>query len=138
MSNLPPGIEVVHQVMSPTFEKYHVWFNGKPIVSLHRFTGPDGFFPHDHPWDFSSLVVQGGYVEECYQPNGEQRWEIRNAGDAHKVEAEDIHRIIEIIGGECWTAVIAGPDRREVRFHRFDREQPESVPWHQMHLWETT
>ena len=67
--------------------------------------------PHDHPWDFTSVLLTGGY---------------RDIGPAGPVEhrapaviarvAETPHRL-ELLDGPTWTLVATGPVRRRWGYH---------------------
>lgn len=130
-------VELVHG----GFTKYHLNREGRqpwpfrPI--LHHFRTPDIGDPHDHPWDFTTYIVQGSYIEEVYTltPHGGYRVELhrRQAGSSHNVPAEYIHRIIDLPDGECWTFCIYGPTRRESLFYRFEPDSIQTRPWHQPH-----
>lgn len=73
---------------------------------------------HDHPWNFVSLVLRGGYVERrpaqispCFIPGtGEEygRDTFRGAGSISYRRACDRHRITEV-EKDTWTLVIYGP-----------------------------
>lgn len=101
------------------FETDSQWF-------LHYIPRPDkDLTPHDHPWDFTSWVLAGGYVEhvKCVLCAGmgsalpcpdtwahERRWLSRQS-----VRAEFIHRIDSVKPG-TWTLVHTGPKRRSWGF----------------------
>jgi hypothetical protein len=81
-------------------------------VMLHRFELPDqNAHAHDHPWDFESLILEGGYVQES---NGALT--IFRAGDRNARRAEEPHHIAELLEVPTWTLVVAGPERREWGF----------------------
>lgn len=80
--------------------------------------------PHDHPFDFWSLVVRGGYIEERYTRRATWRmgigWksngarvdiEPRGFGSLAHRNAMDMHRI-GYVKANTWTIVITGPKRR--------------------------
>lgn len=80
---------------------------------LHRFWAPDHDEDfHDHPWDFVSIVLAGGYVEERGWP---LRVERRGRGSVAYRRAEDLHRIASVIV-PTWTLVLCGRRRREWGF----------------------
>lgn len=62
---------------------------------------------HDHPMDFISLILSGGYIE--HTPDGDQRRYL--PGDLNRRKAEDLHRL-ELPDGPVWTFVLAKPFRR--------------------------
>jgi len=128
----PPGTRILRvERMSRAFTKYHL-DDGR---ALHRFRmGEPHADPHDHPWSFETEILAGGYVEEVFHhaPHGGWHSELvhRTPGTVHQVQAEHIHRIIELPERECWTVVRAGLNARETRFWRFGADV-RSRAWHQ-------
>lgn len=93
------------------------WIIQTPLgmVRLHRILRPDaGRDLHDHPFDFTSLILAGGYAETL-QVNDEvtPRYvaRVHLAGAIVRRRATDLHRITAIIPGAL-TLVLAGPKRR--------------------------
>jgi hypothetical protein len=98
-------------------------------VRLHHIVTKDyDHHLHDHPFDFWSLVLTGGYIEvqpltrgPCfYQPPGsyvtddlreEVRPRYRYAGSLAFVRACDRHRIVSVLPN-TWTLVFASPLRQ--------------------------
>ena len=79
---------------------------------LHRMLRSDGDVMHDHPWDSTSFILEGGYIE--HTPEGSFT---RVPGDVVSRKAEDAHKI-ELIGGQPSTSLFfTGPKRREWGFH---------------------
>jgi hypothetical protein len=111
-----------HQIIGPPDRPYLLrWFIIPPNrccnIYWHRFIGSDDPVPHDHPWDFWSLIVRNNYIE--VDEHGTQRR--RYAGQVAFHRAEYRHRIIldpapasTGIAAEqvCTTLVITGPHRR--------------------------
>lgn len=107
--------------MNDHFVKLHL---GDGRVA-HWFTGADGpdADPHDHPWSFTSTVLEGGYVEQVFDLTrpGDPPQEIeRRPGDTFHNEAGTIHRIIRLLERECWTVIRPGPWERKPGFYRFE------------------
>lgn len=115
--------------MGDHFRKLHLQPGASERVTLHHFTAPDSGDPHDHPYDFTTLVLSGGYVEEVWEPvlpdgwGGSVEWNkklfFRAPGTSHRVASAAVHRIVSLPAGECVTAVVwhdAGVERREVRY----------------------
>lgn len=76
--------------------------------------------PHDHPWDFKSLILRRGYLDEqwvkCF---GKVFCRIQKVGFLKLVSrrAEHLHRVRGIEEGKpAWTLVSTGPQRREWGF----------------------
>lgn len=86
---------------------------------------------HDHPWDFISILLTGGYTELLPRTDvtpelaarmrpvkrRHPRWSIVR----HK--AEDLHRLI--LDEPVWTLVLTGPKRRSWGF----MTEQGMVPW---------
>lgn len=87
---------------------------------LHWIVRPDpnGAF-HDHPWDFQSVVVSGGYREERRESSdNDAPWLVDLHGPTRGLivrSASDLHRIVEVLGA-TWTLVTTGPRVREWGF----------------------
>jgi len=111
---------------------------------LHWFPrGDDDEALHDHPWDFRTEILDGGYVEHLppmhYQhdslegpgPAFDQFTISRFPGTIISHAAEDLHCVGRLLapittgglGGGCWTRVRTGERRREWGFH------PPGQPW---------
>lgn len=83
-------------------------------VYLHEFSGSDDDRAmHDHPWDNTSYILSGRYIE--HTPAGRF---LRQEGDVVQRRATDQHRI-EVFEGEppVLTLFITGPKVREWGFH---------------------
>lgn len=111
------------------------WFG----VYLHRMDGPDPRPTlHDHPWDFVSVILRGGYSEVATDPHdpfhegeppssGERReWP---APSVHRMRATDAHYITHLHRRPTWTLLLVGRRRREWGYWdedgwtRFDRHR---------------
>lgn len=77
------------------------WFG----VYWHNIYQPDGDrHPHDHPWNFSSFIVRGGYTEVVHplpwldlkMNRYTRRWE---RFTWHKMTTDQAHRIISLDPG---------------------------------------
>lgn len=91
---------------------------------LHHIVGDDPFDDlHDHPWDFVSVLLSGGYRDISR----------RGAVEHHAPciiprRAEDPHRL-ELLGGPVWSLVSTGPVRRRWGYHT----SAGWVPWQVYH-----
>jgi hypothetical protein len=109
--------------LSKAFKKHHI--NGLPFAaSFNEFSAPDTGDPHDHPFDFVTHILSGGYIERHYIINDIGEVNIkdieRKPGTSHYVKATDIHQIVELPTGHCVTLMI--PQSGHVRatcFYRF-------------------
>lgn len=76
---------------------------------------------HDHPWDFYSVVLRGGYIEarpfgtepDFGALDGGERCRLieRRAGSIAFRRATDRHRIVAVLP-DTWTLFITGPKRQ--------------------------
>lgn len=121
MQSYPTDESVVRREdMNEVFTKFHL-NNGQV---LHRFTQSDAEEPpHDHPFNFTSHILSGGYVEEVFtvHPDGTHSIERveRKPGTSHRVLATTIHRLVDLPTGECLTLIEPGPLERVSGFYSF-------------------
>ncbi len=68
--------------------------------------------PHNHPWDFSSEILSGGYTEERYWigDDGDVCHEVLvfGAGDVNTITRDMFHRVINVQPGTV-TRMTCGP-----------------------------
>lgn len=82
-------------------------------VYLHEIVASDDDRAlHDHPWDSTSMIIEGGYIE--HTPEGRFP---RSAGDVVSRKATDAHRLEIPEGGRCVSLFITGPKVRDWGFH---------------------
>lgn len=74
---------------------------------LHNCVKSDVDGLHDHPWDWGSKILDGGYYETM--PSGERIW--RSPRDGWRFfTAHDFHRLeLPHEGAECWSLFLMGP-----------------------------
>lgn len=93
-------------------------------IYLHRFHESDVRVFHDHPWDFISIILWGGYKEFSPDrnprgyPNGNPKTVVcryRGLFSTARRRAEDLH-YVRLIKDSAWTLVLRGPRRREWGF----------------------
>lgn len=100
----------------------HRWIFRTPwgTLRLHHILRSDGDrHLHDHPFDFTSLLLTGGYTEFW------QDWDMGGGMTVReryfprfsivRKQAEDAHRLV--LDRPLWTFVISGPKRRSWGFH---------------------
>lgn len=111
------------------------WESGDSLL-IHWIVQPDDDLAlHDHPWDFTSTILQGGYYEEMphlrWTENDQRvlgpilphRCELRSHGSARSVRSTDLHRISRLLapgqmeGGGTWTMVRTSRRVRAWGFH---------------------
>lgn len=102
------------------------WFG----VFLHVILRPDEPDPHDHPWTFTSLILDGGYSETVYPDkfNGQRSFSrVRPRFSFARTSLSAAHRVT-LTYGPVWTLVFTGPERNpEWGFYR----NGNYVPWRQ-------
>lgn len=80
-------------------------------ICLHIFHRSDADDMHDHPWDFLSIILWRGYVEQT--PEGKKRkW----PGMFLYRKAEHQHRVELVNGKRAITLMIMGTKRRDWEF----------------------
>lgn len=97
------------------FDYMERWTLTTPLgqVRLHHILrGDDDRHFHDHPFDFVSLILAGGYME--HRPGKPQRVCLPKTLVRHR--AEDLHYLKLLGGRPAWTLVFATPKRREWGF----------------------
>lgn len=100
-------MHIEEEKMNEGMTKYHLRGPWPFHATYHRFTEPDHGDPHDHPWAFRSLIMQGGYVEEVFNlETGKSQRIRRHVGNCFEIPANHIHRLVELPAGECWTMIM--------------------------------
>jgi hypothetical protein len=92
-------------------ERYYLQRSKALSVRLHHLLTDDLMrHPHDHPWDFASLLLTGGYRETTPEGSADY-W----APCIVSRPAEQLHSL-ELLAGPMWTYVVTGPLRRRWGF----------------------
>lgn len=121
-----PYMHLFHADGTPYMERY--WLRPYSedrqgwAVRLHHIVTEDYDRElHDHPWDFWSLVLRGGYLEarpygtepDFNAPGGCERVRFteRRAGSFAHRRATDRHRIVAV-EKDTWTLFVTGPKRQ--------------------------
>jgi len=85
--------------------RYILWKSRLGCIYIHRFMRSDADYPHDHPWNFFTYIVSGGYTEYFYNTDKPVKlktkyksyWteskNIRKAGSLAYRKATDIHKV---------------------------------------------
>lgn len=101
----------------PYLERYYLFLKDRVTfpfnIFLHKFYKSDPDDLHDHPWNYITFIVKGGYWE--YTPEG-KFW--RGPGHFRRCTAESYHRIEVEPGVACWSIFIPGKQRREWGFDK--------------------
>lgn len=111
------GLDVLY------LRRYFIWRSDMFNVYLHYIPLPDQDktksgsedCSHNHPWDFISFVLWGGYTEGMYS-----EWNVRTTLQRKwlsfgKRKAQDFHKILDV-KPNTWTLVITGPVKNEWGF----------------------
>ena len=86
-----------------------------PQVFAHTLHASDSYPDHhDHPWDFSSLILEGSYIEHRHRSH-----KVYQPGDIVRLSGEDAHTL-ELRTPEVRTLVVAGTYRRSWGFDTVD------------------
>jgi len=63
-------------------------------------------YPHNHPWEFRTLVLRGWYVEELLLKDGTVTRNVVWAGQSYKRTPDQFHRIVAVAPGGVLTLVL--------------------------------
>jgi hypothetical protein len=84
-------------------------------ILLHRMTAPDpGFDLHDHPWNFTAIILRGGYTEHrsdilTHMAYGDHRVVEHRPGSVNRITRSECHRIVALQHTTSWSLVFTGP-----------------------------
>lgn len=78
-------------------------------IYVHRFDGPDPRPTlHDHPWNFTSIVLRGGYVERRLNAETLEVDEAHTVRRVNRVRAAEAHSIMRLLRVPTWTLMLVG------------------------------
>jgi hypothetical protein len=89
------------------------WINpptkdGRSAARIHEILRSDkDRHLHDHPWDYTSVILRGAYYEERLMPDHSHCVEYFPAGSVIQRSATDAHRLV-LPEGPVWTLFIIG------------------------------
>lgn len=110
------GFGFRHDLIARDYMERWVFYTPIGCVRLHHILRSDSDrHHHDHPFDFTSVILRGGYIE--YQPDKQMRRCI--PGDLVRHRAEDLH-YLKLLSDSAWTLVFAGNERRRWGFATSD------------------
>lgn len=85
-------------------------------VYLHNITNSDmDIDPHDHPWNFSSLIIKGSYREESRYAGDDYKKSYVNIfkpGMVNTKKTIDCHKLT-LLTSSVWTLVFAGKRKHD-------------------------
>lgn len=85
-------------------------------IYVHHWQRSDPDDLHDHPWDFTSVVLRGSYRERRLDPHNGPYVVERPTGSIGYRRALDRHRVEILPGADVWSMIITGPVQREWGF----------------------
>jgi hypothetical protein len=109
----------------PYLERYYVLFKERITfpynIFLHKFLKSDPDDVHDHPWNYFTIILKGGYWEwiPVFNTLGEKFSEYRvwrGPGSFRFGGMNNYHRIELEPGVNAWTLFFVGPKKREWGF----------------------
>ena len=103
-----PNMKIVwRQVLGDGYLTRWVIDFGFGSLRLHKWSGSDDLRnPHDHAWDFMTVILKGLY--EDVSPKGN---EYCYTGTIKRRKAEHIHSV-KLLSKTCWTLLFCGRERR--------------------------
>lgn len=116
--------------IEPYLERYYLFFKNRPTwfpfnIFLHKFIASDDADLHDHPWDFFTLILYGGYYEYVEEEIEDKKiikkyW--RHPGFFQFVKCNHKHRVeLNPNNPICWTLFIAGRKKKSWGFYIGDK-----------------
>ncbi len=105
---------------SPYLVRWTLLDTPRGKLYLHRFIRSDNTELHDHPWDFWTIILRNGYIEELPTRWERRRRRRRRPGQVLYRPATHAHRVELIDGKEAWTLVWASRPRRDWGFFTWD------------------
>jgi len=113
------------QTGEPYLERYYLFLSDRkkfPFnIFLHKFLKSDPDELHDHPWNYTTIIVKGGYWEwsPVLSDEGEvtgsyKRW--RGPGSIIRSKAKNMHRVELEPGVKPWTVFIPGKKQKDWGF----------------------
>lgn len=106
------GCDAHGQGKSPYLTRVILFQVASFAIYFHKFHRSDGEDMHDHPWDFVSVLLWRGYVEQT--PSGRKRkW----PGMVLYRPANWVHRVELLNDKPAYSLVFHGPRIRSWGFH---------------------
>lgn len=103
--------EIGWREIGEEFTRYQLVKTSKFNVYLHQLYCPNWHDKcHDHPWDFITLILWNGYLEQI-----DNRYFSRVPGQFLYREANFTHSVLTP-SGVSWSLVITGPKCRDWQF----------------------
>lgn len=113
-----PRAHLIHRNLGDDYmERWTFWDTAKSTGKVHRILCSDGQHPHDHPYDFTVVLVWGSYIEEFF-PYGPQfvvRRRVCKPFQVRRYKAENLHRLI--LEKPVWSLFLGKRRRHNWGFH---------------------
>lgn len=90
----------------------------------------DGRDHHDHPFDFTSIILAGWYTEERVMPTGIIQTFTYGQGEVNSVKRGEFHRIVAVSEGGVVTLVFHGKKKHGTWGFLVDGKW---IPWRKYH-----
>lgn len=122
--------------MNEHFTKFHIEGLGFQ-ATIHRFSTVDPYpFPHDHPYNFTTYILKGSYIEEVYniypdKTGFDKTTIVHKAQTCSYISANHIHKIISLPEGECVTIIVPEKGINVPGFYNFTPNGIFYRKWHE-------
>lgn len=107
-----PGRKRGVHLGNPLFTQWPIASGNGLELRLHCFHRDDPDACHNHAWEWSSLILEGGYWD--IGADGGMQW--REPGELLREDGSRFHKIALRDGREAWSLFLRGPDIREWGF----------------------
>ena len=108
--------KIVSQKGVTHFRRWRLFWSPWGSVYLHHITNSDlDIDPHDHPWDFRSLILKGSYSEESRYPKDDYKRShvnIFKPGMVNKKKTTEVHKLT-LKSKSVWTLVFVGKRKHD-------------------------
>lgn len=111
------------QGLNDYLTRWSLWLPFGYSIKLHKIVRTDDDrCEHDHPWNFTRVILWGGYKENIHGIEHTRRpWRPWAFWRIYPCSARFQHRITELLNGQVsWTLVFAGPKNRHWGFYTLD------------------
>ena len=103
--------KIVSQKGVTHFRRWCLFRSPWGCIYLHNITNSDlDIDPHDHPWNFRSLILKGSYREESRYPRDDYKCSYVNVfkpGMINKKRTIEVHKLT-LLSKSVWTLVFTG------------------------------
>lgn len=108
--------KIVSKVGVTHFRRWRLFWSPWGSVYLHNITNSDlDIDPHDHPWNFRSLILKGSYSEVSRYPRDAYKAVYVNVfkpGMVNTKKTTDCHKLT-LLTPSVWTLVFAGKRKHD-------------------------